>query len=94
MGYRRKVKKTFTKYATKRMAKRVGKKALGKLIPGYNVYSTADDLYWAGTATYQFLKRQQLSHVKDQRKQLDDKVRRSKSAGHSRRKRYGIDDYY
>jgi len=94
MGYRKKVKKTVAKYATKRVAKRVGKKVVGKLIPGYNVYSTADDAYWLGTTAYQFLKRQQLNHVRDQRNMLDNKSRKSQSGGSSRRKRYGIDDYY
>jgi len=94
MAYRRKVKKTVKKYATKRMAKRLGKKALGKLIPGYNVYSTADDLYWLGSATYRFLKRKQVKFVKDEADRLQDEARRSKSGGHSRRKRYGIDDWY
>ncbi len=94
MGFRKKVSKTVSKYATKRVAKRVGKKIVGKFIPGYNVYSTADDLYWAGTAAYQFLKRQQLNHVRDQLEMLDNKSRKSQSGGSSRRKRYGIDDWY
>lgn len=94
MGYRRKVKKTVKKYATKRMAKRLGKKIIGKFIPGYNYYSTVDDVYWAGSATYRFLKRKQVKLVKDERDRLLDKAQRSKSGGHSRRKRYGIDDWY
>ena len=45
-SYRKKAKSAFKKVVNKRVAKRLGKKIAGKLIPGYNVVSTVDDIIW------------------------------------------------
>lgn len=89
-SYRKKAKRAFKKYGNKRVLKKMGKKVVGKFIPGYNVYSTADDVLWAGEKAYRFLKRKQMREIN--RSTKDRSPSRKKSKG--RRKRYGIDDYY
>jgi hypothetical protein len=93
-SYRKKAKSAFKKVVNKRVAKRLGKKIAGKLIPGYNVVSTVDDIIWLGSKGYRLLKNRQ-RNLSD--KTVDAAMERSNSPrpkGRGRRKRYGIDDYY
>ena len=87
-----KAKKAVRKVASKRFAKRVGKKVAGKFVPGYNVYSTARDIHWAGNRAYVLLKRNQVK-ITDDSRAIDDRPSSVgvKSRG---RKRYGIDDWF
>lgn len=95
MGYRKRAQKTFRKHANKRGLKRLGKRVIGKFIPGYNLYSTADDIFWVGNKVYNYLKADQAKISRRRRKDMEDEIRRKKTAAKSgRRKRYGIDDYY
>lgn len=95
MGYRKKVKKTVKKYANKRGLKRLGKRVIGKFIPGYNLYSTADDLFWVGNKVYNLLKADQAKMARRRRNEMMEEIRRKKAAAQSgRRKRYGIDDWW
>lgn len=76
----------------KRLVKKIGKKLIGKAIPGYNVYSTADDILWAGEKAYRFLKNRQFKETDRSRK---DSMESTRAVNNNRsRKRYGIDDYY
>jgi len=91
MAFRRKAKKAFRKYATKRVAKRIGKKVVGKFIPGYNVYSTVDDVFWLGSKGYNLLKKHQLQKGDVM---IDNNNQSSRLRSSGKRKRYGIDDWY
>ena len=95
MGFRRKAKKTVRKYANKRFAKRVVKKVGSKFIPGLNVVSTADDVYWLGNNVYRILKnRQRVESNRTKKGMMDDARNNSARSSGNRRKRYGIDDWY
>lgn len=95
-GSYKKAKKAVKKYANKRVAKRVGKRVIGKFIPGYNAYSTAQDVYWLGSRGYRVLKNRQMKNTDktvDAAKNRGSNKPRSSGRGR-RRRRYGIDDYY
>lgn len=92
MGFRRKAKKTVRKYANKRFAKRVVKKIGSKFVPGLNVVSTADDVYWLGSKAYRFIKSRQVKETNRNKDRMDLTRKDARSSG--RRKRYGIDDWY
>jgi hypothetical protein len=90
-----KAKKAVSRYATRRVAKRVGKRVVGKFIPGYNVYSTARDIHWAGNRAYGMLKRNQLKmtdKAKTNSRISQDSPSMKRRRGSSRR--YGIDDWF
>lgn len=87
----KKAKKAVKKYANKRVAKKIGYKIGSKFIPGLNVVSTADDVYWLGSRTYRFLKNRQVRETDRSKSSLGTKRAVNKNRS---RKRYGIDDYY
>ena len=96
-SYRKKARKTVRKakgYARKgkKLGKKIGKKIIGKAIPGYNVYSTADDILWAGEKAYRFLKNRQRIESNRHKERMGSNNSESNRGG--RKKRYGIDDYY
>lgn len=92
-SYRKKARKIVRKAKKgKRLAKKIGKKIIGKSIPGYNVYSTADDVYWLGSKAYRFLKNRQSTETNRNKDRMGSNNSESMRGG--RRKRYGIDDYY
>ncbi len=99
-SYRKKARRTVRKakkYARRggRLGKRLGKKLIGKAIPGYNVYSTADDILWAGNKVYRYLKNRQRVESNRSKQNLMDSIESSRSKqSRGRRKRYGIDDWY
>lgn len=95
-SYRKKAKNAVKKYANKRVAKKIGYKIGSKFVPGLNVVSTADDVYWLGSRTYRFLKNRQIKET-DRSTQNSMNFGSSRSSSNNRgrsRKRYGIDDYY
>ena len=95
-SYRKKARKIVRKAKKgKRLAKKIGKKIIGKAIPGYNVYSTADDILWAGEKAYRYLKNRQRIESNRHKDRMGSNNSESISRNRGgRRKRYGIDDYY
>lgn len=93
MGYRKKAKRAVKKYANKRTAKRLGKKVVGRFIPGYNIVSTVDDIMWLGNAAYRHLKPRQVRATRRTRESAMDRAR-SRAEKQRGRKRYGIDDWW
>lgn len=93
-SYRKKAKKAFRKYATRRMGKRIAGKLIGRAIPVYGQIQTVRDVTMAGRYVYRHLKSRQVK-LTDEGRDFDveslDHVNHSRGR---RKRRYGIDDFY